>query len=115
MPAHEYVSRFRDKDNITDVTLDDPAPVLDSDGTDTEAWCLEFMNDDENGTLKAFVLAVWTFAVTSSPRTEVKGALTPKGRLTSERRRTTNPVCLRDRKVVEGPRRKRWWHAGWRP
>ena len=27
--AHEYVSRFRDKDKFTDVTLDDLAPVMD--------------------------------------------------------------------------------------
>ena len=43
------------------------------------------------------------------------GGVTPKGRLTSERRKMTNPVCRRDRKVVQEPRRKRWWRAGWWP
>ena len=114
VPAHEYVTRFRDKDKFTDVTLDDLAPVMDSDAADTEVWCLESMNDDEMDRLKAFVLAVWTFTVTC-PRIEVKGVLTPKERLTSKRRKTTSPICWRDRKAVWGPRRKRWWHAGWWP
>ena len=115
VPAHEYVSRFRDKEKFTDVTLDDLAPVMDFDAANTEVWCLESMNDEEIERLKAFVLAVWTFTVTSLPRTAVKGVLTPKERLTSERRKTTSPVCQRDRKVVRGPRRKRWWLTDWWP
>ena len=47
VPAHEYVSRFRDKEKFTDVTLDDVALVADSDAADTEVWCLESMDDDE--------------------------------------------------------------------
>ena len=65
MTTHKYVSRFRDKDKFTDVTLDDLALVMDSDAADTEVWCLESMNADEIDRLKAFVLAVWTFTVTS--------------------------------------------------
>ena len=38
VPAHEYVSRFRDKEKFTRVTLDDAAPVMDSDAADTELW-----------------------------------------------------------------------------
>ena len=33
VPAHEYVSRFRDKDKFTDVTLDDLAPLM---------WCVVY-------------------------------------------------------------------------
>ena len=65
VPTHEFVSPFGDKDEFTDFTLDDLAPVMDSDATNNEVWCLESMNDDEMDRLKAFVLAVWTFAVTS--------------------------------------------------
>ena len=65
VPAHEYVSRFRDKENFTDVTLHDLAPVMDSDAGDTEVWCLESTDDDEIDRLKAFVPAVWTLTVTS--------------------------------------------------
>ena len=65
VPAHEYVSRFWDKEEFTDVTLDDLASLMDSDAADTEVWCLESINDDEIDRLKAFVLAVWTFTVTS--------------------------------------------------
>ena len=41
LPAHEYVSRFRDKEKFTDVTLDELAPAADSDGAHTEVRCLE--------------------------------------------------------------------------
>ena len=54
VPAHEYVSGFRDKEKFTDVTLDDMAPVMDSDAADTEVWCLESMNDEEIDRLRAF-------------------------------------------------------------
>ena len=39
--------------------------MADSDSADTEVWCLESMDDDQIDKLKAFVLAVWTFTVTS--------------------------------------------------
>ena len=45
--AHEFVSRFRDKKKFTDVTLDELAPLQDSDALDNEVWCLESMNDEE--------------------------------------------------------------------
>ena len=79
VPSHEYVSRFRDKEKFTDVTLDDLAPVMDSDAPDTEVWCLESMDDDEIDRLKAFVLAVWTFTVTSLSAYRGKWGLDPKG------------------------------------
>ena len=79
VPAHEYVSRFRDKEEVTDVTLDDLAPVRDSDAADTEVWCLESMNDDEIDMRKAFVLAVWTFTITSLSAYRGKKGLGPKG------------------------------------
>ena len=79
VPAHEYVSRFRDKEKFTDVTLDDLAPVMDSDAADTEVWCLESMNDEEIDRLKAFVLAVWTSTVTSRSAYRGKRGLDPKG------------------------------------
>ena len=78
VPAHMYVSRFRDKEKFTDVTLDDLPPAMDSDAADTEVWCLESMNDDELDRLKAFVLAVWTFTVTSLPAYRGKRGLDPK-------------------------------------
>ena len=53
--AHEYVSRFRDKEKFAEVTLDDLAPVMDFDAADTETWCLESMDDEEIDRLKAFV------------------------------------------------------------
>ena len=65
VPVHEYVSRFRDKEKFTNVTLDDMAPVAESDAANTEVWFLESMDDDEIDRLKTFVLAVWTFTVTS--------------------------------------------------
>ena len=77
-PAHEYVSRFRDKEKFTDVTLDDVAPVADSDAADTEVWCLESMDDDDIDRLKAFILAVWTFIVTSLSAYRGKRGLDPK-------------------------------------
>ena len=77
VPAHEYVSRFRDKEKFTYVTLDDLAPVADSDAADTEVWCLESMDDDEIDRLKAFVLAVWTFTVTSLSAYRGKRGLDP--------------------------------------
>ena len=46
VPAHEYMSRFQDKEKFTDVTVDDLAPVMDFDAADTEVWCLESMNDE---------------------------------------------------------------------
>ena len=61
VPSHEYVSRFRNKEKFTNVTLDDLAPIMDSDASDTEVRCLESMNDEEIDRLRAFVLAVWTF------------------------------------------------------
>ena len=79
VPTHEYVSCFWDKDKFTDVTLDDLAPVMDFDDADTEVWCLESMNDDEIDGLKAFVLAVWTFMVTSLSAYRGKRGLDPKG------------------------------------
>ena len=79
VPAHEYVSRFRDKEKFTDVTLDDLAPVADSDAADTEVWCLESMDDDEIDGLKALVLAVWTFIVASLSAYRGKWGLDPKG------------------------------------
>ena len=79
VPTHKYVSRFRDKDKFTDATLDDLAPVMDSDAADTEVWCLESINDDEIDRLKSFVLAVWTFAVTSLSAYRGKRGLDPKG------------------------------------
>ena len=79
VPAHECVSRLWDKEKFTDVTLDDLAPVMDSDAADTEVWCLESINDDEIDRLKAFVLVVWTFTVTSPSAYRVKKGLDPKG------------------------------------
>ena len=79
VPAHEYVSRFRDKEKFTDVTLDDLAPVMDSDAADTKVWCPGSMNDEEIDRLKAFVLAVWTFTVTSLSAYRGKRGLAPKG------------------------------------
>ena len=78
VPTHEYVSHFRDKDKSTDVTLDDLAPVMDSNAADTEVWCLESMNDDEIDRLKAFVLAILTFTVTSLSAYRGKRGLDPK-------------------------------------
>ena len=79
VPAHEYVLRFRDKEKFTNVTLDDLAPVMDSDATNTEVCCLESMNDEEIDRLRAFVLAVWTFTVTSLSAYRGKRGLDPKG------------------------------------
>ena len=78
VPAYEYVSHFRDK-KFTDVTLDDVAPVMDSDAADTEVWCLESTNDEEIDRLKAFVLAVYMFTVTSLSAYRGKKCLDPKG------------------------------------
>ena len=80
-------SKYGTKDGIreqkfpkfTDVTLDDLAPVMDSHAVDTEVWCLESMNDEENDQLRAFVLAVWTFIVTSLSAHRGKRGLDPKG------------------------------------
>ena len=79
MPAHEYVSRFRDKEKFTNVTLDDLAPVMDSDAADIEVWCLESMNNEEIDRRRAFVLAIWTFTVTSLSAYRGKRGLDPKG------------------------------------
>ena len=79
VPAQEYVSGFRDKEKFTDVTVDDLAPVADSDAADTEVWRLESMDDDEIDRQKAFVLAIWTFTVTSLSAYRGKGGLDPKG------------------------------------
>ena len=79
VPTHEYVSRFRGKVKFTYVTLDDLAPVMDSDAVNTEIWCLESMNDDEIDRLKAFVLAVWMFTVASLSTYRGKRGLDPKG------------------------------------
>ena len=79
VPAHEYVSRFPHKEKFTDVTLDDLAPVMDSDAADTEVWCVESMNDEEIDRLRAFVLAVWTFTVASLSAYRGKRGLDPKG------------------------------------
>ena len=65
VPAHEYVSRFRDKEKFTDAMLDELAPVTDADAVDNEAWCWESMDDTEIERMRAFVTAVWTFTVTS--------------------------------------------------
>ena len=77
--THEYVSRFRDKDKFTDVTVDDLAPVMDCDAAVTQDRCLESMSDDEIDRLKAFVLAVWTFTLTSPSAYRGKRGLGPKG------------------------------------
>ena len=79
MLAHEYVSRFRGKDKFTDVTLDDFTPVMDSDAAHTEVRCLESMNDEEIDRFRAFVLAVWTFTVTSLSAYRGKRGRDPKG------------------------------------
>ena len=78
VPAHEYVSRLRVKEEFTDVTLDELAPVVDSDAVDNEVWCLESMNDDEIERVKAFVLAVWVFTVSSLSASRGKKGLDPK-------------------------------------
>ena len=75
----KYVSRFRDKENFADVTVDDLAPVAYSDAADTEVWRLESMDDDEIDRLKAFVLALWTFTVTSLSAYRGRRGLDPKG------------------------------------
>ena len=79
VPAHECVSRIWDKNKFTNVTLDEPAPVMDSGAADTEVWCLNSMNDEEIDRLRAFVLAVWTFRVTSVSAYRGKRRLDPKG------------------------------------
>ena len=79
VPAHKYVSRFRDKKKFTDVTLDDLGPMMDSDAADTKVWCLESMNDEDINRLRAFVVAVWTFIVTSLSALRGKRGLDPKG------------------------------------
>ena len=79
--VHEYMSRFRDREKFTDVTLDDLAPMMDSDAADTEVWCLESMDDDEIDRLKAFTLAVWQFTVTSLSAYRGKRGPDPKGAL----------------------------------
>ena len=79
VPAHEYASCFRDKEKFTDVTLDDVARVMDSDAADTEVWCVESMNDEEIDRLNAFILAIWTFTVTSLSAYRGKRGLDPKG------------------------------------
>ena len=77
-PPHEYVSRTWDKEKFADVTLEDVARVVDSDAADTEVWCLESMDHDDIDRLKAFILAVWTFTVTSFPTYRGKRGLDPK-------------------------------------
>ena len=67
------------KEKFTDVTLDDLAPVADSDAADTKVWRPKSMDDDEIDRLKAFVLAVWTFTVTSLSAYRGKRGLDPKG------------------------------------
>ena len=84
VPAHEYVSRFRDKEKFTNVTLDDLAPLTDSDAAHTEVWCLDWIDDDEIERLKAFIVAVWTFTVTSLSRYRGKRGLDPKGTLSAD-------------------------------
>ena len=73
------MSRFRDNEKFTDVTLDDVAPVMDSDAANTEVWCLESIHDEEIDRLRAVVLAVWTFTVTSLSVYHGKRGLDPKG------------------------------------
>ena len=46
---------------------------MDSDAADNEVWCQESMNNDEIERPKAFVLAVWTFMVTSLSASGKKG------------------------------------------
>ena len=115
VPAHEYVSRFRDKEKFTDATLDDLAPVMDSDAADTEVWCPQSMNDEEIHRLRTFVLVVWRFTVTFLSAYRGKRGLDPKGRPIHRRRKKRTPDCPRDCMVVRGPRRKRWWRVGWWP
>ena len=79
VPAHKYVSRFRDKEKFTYVTLDDLAPVMDCDAANTEVWCLESMNDEEIDRLRALVMPVWTFTVTSLSAYGGKRGLDSKG------------------------------------
>ena len=79
VPGHEYLSSFRDKKKFTDLKLDGLALVMDSHAVDTEAWCLESTNDEETDRLRAFVLAVWNFTVTSLSAYRGKRGLDPKG------------------------------------
>ena len=92
VPAHEYVSPFRDKEKFTDVTPDDLAPVSDFDATNTEVWCLHSMDDDEMDRLKAFVLAVWTFTVTSLSAYRGKRGLNPKGAVDQREADDNEPI-----------------------
>ena len=115
VPVHECMSRFWDKEKFTDVTVDDLACVMNSDAANTEVWCLDSMNDEEIDRRKAFVVAVWTFTVTSLSAYRGETVLTPKEVLTNARRRTTISVRQRGRKVVRGPWRKRWWLVDWWP
>ena len=92
VPAHEYVSRFPDKEKFTDVTLDDLAPVMDSDAADTKVWCLESMNDEEIDKLKAFVAAVWTFTVTSLSAYHGKRGPDPKGAVDQREAEDDEPI-----------------------
>ena len=110
--TQEYVSRFRDKDKFTDVTLDDLAPVMHSYAANTEVWCVESMNDDEIDKLKAFVLAVWTFTVTSSSAHRGETGLDPKGAVDQREAEDEGPSLPARLHSCTEPRRNKWWHAG---
>ena len=94
VPAHEYVSRFLDKEKFTDVTPDDLAPVMDSDAADTEVWFLKSMDDDEIDRLKAFVLGVCPFTVTSLSTYRGKQGLDPKGAVDQRETEDDEPSML---------------------
>ena len=91
MPAHEYVSRFWVKEKFSNVTVDDLAPMMDSGAADTDVWCLESIDDDEIGWLKASVMAVWTFMVTSLSAYTGKQGLDPKGAVDQREREHDEP------------------------
>ena len=78
VPAHKSVSRFEDKEKFTDVTRHELAPCQDTDAAYNEVWRQESMKDEEMLRLNAFVLAVWTFTVTSLAAFRGKKGLDPK-------------------------------------
>ena len=57
VPAHVYLSRFRDKDKFTGVASDEPTPLWDADAMDNAMWCPESLDVTEIQRPKAFVQA----------------------------------------------------------
>ena len=113
VPAHEFVSRFREKEKFIDVTLDEWARVMDSDAADNEVWCLESMNDEEIERPKAFILAVWMFTVTSISAYRGKRGLDPKVSVDQREAEDEDPGLLaRSQGCIRGLLRRRWWRAG---